>query len=243
VGAGASSVTIQPPSTNVAAVSAGAGTNVTLQGLKLYGALGGTLADGVRCEGTGANRSTLVVVESLITDNDDLGVEATNCDVTLHRNRVLSNQGGGIKLADGKLEVVDNVLALNGTAGSAVGGAKLDPGTAAVTFVNNTLSGNTSAIGATAGLQCVAPFSVTNTIVWGNLGGAQQSGCSFTYSDVQGGASGTGNIDADPALDAGYKPAAAVFDKGTDTAATSIDIDGAARKKGAAVDIGAHEVQ
>ena len=67
---------------------------------------------------------------------------------------------------------------------------------------------------------------------------------------MQGGATGTGNIDVTPGFvdvaksNFSLKTTSACIDKGTATAGvTTIDVTGGARKKGAKVDLGAYEVK
>lgn len=92
---------------------------------------------------------------------------------------------------------------------------------------------------------------VTNCIIWGNspdqirnVGGGNAI---VTYSDVQGGYAGTGNIDAPPMLDANYHllPGSPCIDTGDPASAPpdfpSDDIHGDARPLGAAYDMGADE--
>ena len=70
---------------------------------------------------------------------------------------------------------------------------------------NCTISGNhTDESGGGIYAPCVGVITVVNSIVWGNSGdGEIYTGCgastvNMTYSNIQGGYSGTGNIDADP---------------------------------------------
>jgi len=94
--------------------------------------------------------------------------------------------------------VIANNTAYDATYGRGGGvGSRLN-GTAPV-LVNNTLYGNTA--GLTGGAVYTQQGSATllNTIAWGNfpdeLSGSQ---IAATYSDIQGGYPGVGNIDADP---------------------------------------------
>lgn len=91
--------------------------------------------------------------------------------------------------------------------------------------------------------------SVVNSILWGDLPGeVYQSGGSMTieYSDVQGGALGTGNIDQNPAFVSGGvelgagSPCANTADGAR---APAVDYAGTARPKGNGADMGAYESQ
>jgi hypothetical protein len=80
-------------------------------------------------------------------------------------------------------------------------------GTGNSTLTNVTFYGNSARLYG-GGFLCNFGLSggslvLTNSTLWGNTapsGGAQISGCNpiITYSDIQGGRNGTGNIDADP---------------------------------------------
>jgi hypothetical protein len=92
--------------------------------------------------------------------------------------------------------------------------------------------------------------AVTNSIVWGNtpdqIGYRGSSDVPVvTWSDVQGGYSGTGNINETPQfvnlLNAHLKGASPAIDAGTSTGAPTEDIDGDARPADAGVDMGADE--
>ena len=92
-------------------------------------------------------------------------------------------------------------------------------------------------------------MTIVNAIVRGNLGSGQVQSCAVTYSNVQGGATGTGNIDLPPQFvneakgDFSIKPGSGSIDSGTvTTGVTAIDLTGGPRKKGSSVDQGAYEV-
>jgi len=97
-------------------------------------------------------------------------------------------------------------------------------------------------------------FAVTNCIMWGDSGGEIYNyfsgGPTVTYCDVQGGYTGTGNIDADPMFGnpySGYaydlKPGSPCLNAGTSTGAPSTDILGRPRPNppGSNPDVGAYE--
>ena len=87
---------------------------------------------------------------------------------------------------------------------------------------------------------------ITNSIIWGNSGSGQISGsgtANVTYSDVEGGWSGTGNIDDDPLLfDSSHlTDTSPCIDVGTATGAPAEDIDEETRPQGTGIDMGADE--
>ena len=240
---------IDPDSDGVA-LTVQAGKTVGLQGLLIQGATG-TAGVGVNCSGSIGNKATLTIVESTIIDNKSIGVAASYCDVTLRRNKIQNNQGGGVKLSDGTFTVVNTLVTGNGvfgSAGSAIGGMNLSPGSGALTLVNNTVAENLAKTTATgSGMICSTTTPLHNNIVWGNQGGTTQiSGCTFSYSDVEGSAGGTGNISVNPSFDTSYKPqAAACFNSGNSAAPElgKLDLANGPRVKGTKVDMGAYEVQ
>jgi hypothetical protein len=100
--------------------------------------------------------------------------------------------------------------------------------------------------------------TLTNCIIWGNGGGMSHSGSPstvavVTYSIVQGGYGGTGNLDTDPlfvsASDLRLQACSPAIDAGSDAAnTTSSDLFGSHRKfdaiaGGSLVDMGAFEYQ
>ncbi|MHC4128022.1 MAG: right-handed parallel beta-helix repeat-containing protein [Planctomycetota bacterium] len=127
-------------------------------------------------------------------------------------------------------------------------------------LVNCTFSGNTG-----TGVSNIysAQLTARNSIVWGNSAGSIDGGGSFAHCDIEGGWSGTGNIDADPlfaqpgtdnvrlstgspCVDAGSNaalPADALdLDGDGDTSEPlPYDLDGNPRIQGGTVDMGAYE--
>jgi hypothetical protein len=113
--------------------------------------------------------------------------------------------------------------------------------------INSTFSGNFG-----TGLANVdfAALTVLNSIIWGNSEGSIQGGASVAYSDVEGGWSGAGNIDADPLfvqpgtdnvrLSFG-SPCINAGDNGSVPPDITTDIDGNPRISGGVVDMGAYE--
>ncbi len=118
---------------------------------------------------------------------------------------------------------------------------------------NCTFSDNTSGKSVAGGMHNEASNpTVTNCILWGDtpdeIVDTQFAAPIVTYSDVQGGYEGTGNIDADPMFadaDGRLLASSLCIDAGNDAAVPSgvtTDLDGNPRIQGACVDMGAFEV-
>jgi len=124
-------------------------------------------------------------------------ITVTNC--TFISNS--SEYGGGVQ-NDGSIAVLTNCLFIANTS-TFVGGGMYNLG-GIPTVTNCTFSGNSAAYqGGGMWNESSTPI-VTNCILWGNTPyqihdyDAPSSSATVTYSDVQGGYSGTGNINADP---------------------------------------------
>ena len=255
VGIGA--VSVEAGSGDKPVVTVGSGVELTLQGLKLTLAGSTADADGIRCTGTSAaTKSTLTVLESTISDNKGQGVEAVYCDVTLRRNTIQNNQGGGVDLSKGSFVVVNNVVTDNGksgASGSGFGGFQFAPGSGTIMFWNNTVAENVAKTKEISGVVCSAVTdTLNNSIAWNSLFSTTDKvyqGCTFAHSNVQGGATGTGNLNKDPLFETDYKlkTTSPCIDQGDTTglaAVTTIDHQGQARVSSSGkVDMGAFEAK
>jgi uncharacterized repeat protein (TIGR02543 family) len=124
-----------------------------------------------------------------------------------------------------------------------------------LTLTNVTFSGNTAAAG--GGVYNVnngATLKIRNSILWGNSGGEiinSSITANVSYSDIQGGYVGPGNINADPlfvnsaAGDLHLRANSPVINKGSNSVATpalpATDLDGSPRIVYTTVDMGAYE--
>lgn len=123
-------------------------------------------------------------------------------------NNVLTNgrnYGGGLYLYDARPLITNNIISFNSAnrdGFSRGGGICFEYGSNA-TIINNTITNNDAYYG--GGLQSDASTpAVINTIVWANQAGIGPGihfygqAIDVVYSDIQGGWSGEGNIEADP---------------------------------------------
>lgn len=241
---GVGDATMQPANASEVIFNVSGLGQLFLQGIKLSNAA----AQGIYCQGSTYNRGKIVAVDSRLINNSGVGLESSYCDVTLRRDIISANKGGGAKLFDGAFIVESSLFQGNGTSSgltaSNFGGLFL-MSASAVTFINNTVVGNVAKNTSSAGVICSdGSITLTNSILWDNSN-SQYLGCSINYSDVAGGAAGAGNININPQLDANFKPQSTspVINQGTNAGATKLDLASSARQKGNAVDIGAYEVK
>jgi predicted outer membrane repeat protein len=129
---------------------------------------------GLLCE-----QSDLIMVDSCIRDNTS------------------EKRGGGIHLLESAVDLT-NCLIVSNNSGELGGGVFCFESTG--TFQNCTLNTNTSAAG--GGVYCISDPCLTliDCIVWGDVPDeiAGEGTVNATYSDVQGGYPGAGNLAADP---------------------------------------------
>jgi predicted outer membrane repeat protein len=111
------------------------------------------------------------------------------------------NRGGAIYNNNGASPTVTNALFLANQAED--GGAVRNQDNSSPAFHNTVFYGNSaSGSGSAIFSEWYCQPSVTNSIFWANAGGdftnTWSSDLTITWSDVEGGYSGTGNINADP---------------------------------------------
>jgi hypothetical protein len=116
-----------------------------------------------------------------------------------------ANNGGGMYNFDSS-PIIDNCVFRGNSAASYGGGIyNYDGGSATITNCSIVSNSAFDGGGISSTLNCST--NVRNSIIWGN-GGAEirntySSSTSVTYSDVQGGYTGVGNINVDPAFVSG----------------------------------------
>jgi hypothetical protein len=248
VGSGA---TFDPTTDGVPGFHVRGNSDVTIDGLVIRGATN-TGGYGIRCE----SGSTLELDRSEVRANDASGVLSQSCPLTMDRDLVADNLGGGIALSDAGFRISNSIIVRNGdvgAAGSSFGGVSLFTATATAPqqFEFNTVAENQAGTAAVTNSMICSTSDPTlargNIVYSGFGGGALVSGnCSFTFSDVDGGATGAGNIDMDPLFadavtgDYHITETSPCRDAAGAAAAPAVDYEGDARPDGAA-DIGADE--
>jgi hypothetical protein len=175
--------------------------------------------------GHAAIRNTMVV------DNDNVAVNGDIIGI------------GGDPSTTPAVEIVNVLVAGNNSARPTINGSSPN---GSIALMNVTVADNSSPNFPV--LAGNGTWTVTNTIVWGNTTPGDMLGLgtfSVSYSDIEGGWEGTGNLNVDPQF---VDPASGDYhlgvgspciDKGTPTGAPATDIEGTARD--AAPDMGAYE--
>jgi parallel beta-helix repeat protein len=188
--------------------------------------------------------------------------EITDCII---RNNTAENDGGALFFWDSCFPeltnciIVDNEVTV-GYPGYGEGGAVYIESCPSVTFINCTISNNTATSSRGGIYSAASTVTMTNSIVWGNIGSSAplSSGLTVTYSDIEGGYTGTGNLNVDPLFvnaaggDYHLQEISDCVDAGLNSAVPvgiTTDIDGDDRivdgdgTSGARVDMGADETR
>ena len=171
----------------------------------------------------------------------------TNCTIT---KNTASYDGGGI-YCDSSSPPITNCTIAGNTAHYGGGIYCVYYSSPAIT--NCTITKNTASYdGGGIYYSYSSSPKVKNTILWGDTAGSGKeislyggTNITVTYSDVEGGWTGTGNINANPLFvgNCNYhlKAGSPCINKGTATGAPTSDIDGDSRPQGAGYDIGSDE--
>lgn len=214
--------------------------------------------------GIAMSGGTAHISSSTITNNVGGGIRMIDGSLQLDASTIAENQGGGIELTSSTFEIESNYIVRNGGKADTdlVGGvlvrqlADADSEDAASVLAFNTITGNAAGMNQTSGVACEAvdePVIFDSNIIYANdtLGTGTQFGgatCAATYSDIGGGAPGTGNFDADPQFvhlrgDYHLLPTSPCIGRGDPTPTFFVypDFDGDPRPAGSA-DVGADQV-
>ena len=170
----------------------------------------------------------------------------TNCMITNNYAFI----GGGLYLRASTPTIMNSMIVRNRATGLSLGGGGIFLEDSSPTITHCTVGSNLAGQYGGAIFCYNASPRITNSILWGDsaLYGSEihvQSGSPVvTYSDVQGGWAGEGNIDLNPLFFGGgsyhIRAVSACVDAGTD-AGVYTDFDGQDRPWGAGSDMGADE--
>lgn len=229
------------------------GGSVVLDDLEVSGGRGPAGA-AVSCSG-----AELEIVAAEVSDDDQSGVVATDCALSIERSLIAGNLGGGLSVAGSSFVVRNNFIVDNGDNGSAFGGASLESTVADSIFELNTVAGNRAASASESpSVSCEVPMTAVGNLVFANIrsGGGVNGpvgSCNWRLSNLLGGppaGSDAGeNIDADPLF---LDPGAGDYHIQPDSpcrdvlspaeVGSDIDFDGDRRPLGTLADCGADEV-
>ncbi|MGA1841276.1 MAG: PKD domain-containing protein [bacterium] len=234
----------------------GEGADSVLKGFTIKNGRG-SRGGGIYCR-----ESSPTIANCIISDNESYpfrpGYEGggirceNNSSPTITNCKVIKNlsgdDGGGISCYGNSSPLIINCLVAGNWVRSWGGGISSRSG-CLPTIINCTITENEDGSGA-GGLWCFGGASaiVTNCIIWNNKGSEIYGIPTITYSNIEGGSSGTGNINTDPLF---ADPAAGNYhlqfyspciDAGTSNGAPNFDILGHPRPKIAGYDMGAYEV-
>lgn len=164
----------------------------------------------------------------------------TNCVISKNRSNY---HGGGILYNLSSSPIITNCI-ISGNTASWGDGILIFNYYSSLTITNSTITRHSG------GILSYAPSSstVTNCIFWYDSIPLRGSGDFFvTYSNIQGGYTGQGNIDTDPLFtddpwgDYHLSSNSPCIDAGTSNGAPDVDIEGNPRPQGAGYDMGAYE--
>lgn len=205
---------------------------------------------GILCE----DGSSPKIIDCIITENgaitgggiacDSSGPHVARCFI---QGNTAEERGGGIFCSDTSSPLIVNCT-ISGNTGHTGGGVYNEEAT--LTIAHCTLSGNIASSDGGGFYTDKSYPLIANCILWGDKPQEIFSNTGFPfvrYSDVEGGFSGQGNIDADPRFldpalsDYHLYPCSPCVDAGTDVG-VFVDIDGDSRPLLGGYDIGFDEV-
>src|SRR5262249_45629927 len=133
-----------------------------------------TNGNGIQCSGVPNNNALtkLTLLRTIVKSNDQAGIYATNCDVTIDQVIVgPNNMAGGIVL-NGPDPTTTNTLIHHNTNQSDAGGIAVSGSIARAILINDTIVENATAVGSgtVAGVRCASGTVMFNTLIFGNAG-------------------------------------------------------------------------
>jgi len=163
-----------------------------------------TADEGATLQGAGPGKSTINgTTSSCIYMNQVSGMTITGFTITcgvgypFEVGGFVRNYGGGIGLRYSTSTITNCIISGNST----IFGGGIYSKSSTLTITNCTVTGNTGTVNVGGIYTVDGTSTITNCIIWGNSGSeVYNSGGTntVTYCDVQGGYTGTGNINQDP---------------------------------------------
>jgi PKD repeat protein len=198
----------------------GEGNDTVIEGFTIENGYDEDYAGGIYCEDSSPT-ITGNFIYNCVGGNYGAGITLSNSDAIFYGNIIGSNQcpeesdkngekvlgyGGGMAIINGSNPMLYYLLIINNYAD--LGGAIYIDDSSTVYITNNTIYNNKSII-SSGGilLKHNSVLTCENSIIGGNEGGNTDqittltgSSANVTYSDIEGGYTGTGNINGDPLL-------------------------------------------
>jgi hypothetical protein len=177
------------------------------------------------------------------------GISNAEAHVTIENssffNNIATDNGGGIHNYSISPSITNSLFyENNASSGGGINNSYSSPTIMNCTFARNGGGIHTSGYGHRS--------YIINSIVWGNFSYQISGNATVTYSDIEGGYNGEGNIEADPLFEKAQPPGKPDFhlkagspaiDVGTADGAPDNDLDGNPRPNGQDYDMGAYESQ
>ncbi len=202
------------------------------------------------------NSSPLITNCEISNNTADLGGGIyclDNSSYTLVDSKITGNTaftlGGGLRINWSSPNITNTIITNNTSfSGGAVAAYASSPA-----FLNCTIADNSATDDGGGIYNDSSDLTITNCILWGDTAAGSTNEVSLlwdgtvdlTYSDIDGGWTATGNINADPLFVGGgdyhLSAGSPCIDTGTASGAPSDDIDGDSRPNGNGIDMGADE--
>lgn len=204
---------------------------------------------GISCSGQNPTISNCIISYNFSSSNGggiccrENSPTIIDCKISFNTS---NGSGGGVFSYGNGHPTITNCTIDNNTAhsgGGIYGGGFYPLDWPSTTITNCTISDNVASESVGGIYQSYGTTTITNCICWGNTPNEISGSATVTYSDVEGGYAGDGNIDVDPLLDGNYHLTAdsPCIDAGTSEGAPDHDIDGDPRPLGADFDMGSDE--
>jgi len=142
--------------------------------------------------------SNISIVSSSISDHELYGIQGGQIDnistssIIIDRCSIIRNGNTGIHIDFVTITIVNSIIANNKERGIYIGGDSEN-----TKIVNCTFANNSGGYGISSQSDST---TITNSIIWGNMYALSYGNYNVTFSNIEGGYEGNGNIDIDPAF-------------------------------------------
>lgn len=168
------------------------------------------IGGGIGCQDSWTTAEWAAIESNTITGNSaecGAGISCYQCSPAIHNNVIEKNtsseHGGGLFCSFAAFPIVQNNLVIANKAADGGGAFCYERPSSqhrSTVFSSDTIVGNRAELG--GGIYCEdSPATIFDCILWDNRG--ELHGCSPTYSCIEGGSDGEGNISDDPLFTSG----------------------------------------